>query len=210
MFLIVIVNCCIMTTAGLSVYFFALGCVQTDATLLTNNSQHCWMLHVASVCTPSCMLLDVVAQSLKPVKLFAPCKRTQHCWLTTPGIVGSCCARLHVALLWKAVSKRCSVSDWLISYGGKADSCRNICSSKNIRIRVDVAEVYGIFQVWMIFKTQLHSLVYGLLVVIFWGTLSSSWRVHVCLIPLLTAVYLWSRQEYFSFQVRFNFNWVRV
>ena len=156
------------------------------------------------------MLLRVVAQSLKPVKLFAPCKRTQHCWLTTPGIVGSCCARLHVALLWKAVSKRWSVSDWLISYGGKADSCRNICSSKNIRIRVDVAEVYGIFQVWMIFKTQLHSLVYGLLVVIFWGTLSSSWRVHVCLIPLLTAVYLWSRQEYFSFQVRFNFNWVRV
>ena len=26
-----------------------------------NNSQHCWMLHVASVCTPCCMLLDVVA-----------------------------------------------------------------------------------------------------------------------------------------------------
>ena len=24
-------------------------------------TQHCWMLHVASVCTPSCMLLDVVA-----------------------------------------------------------------------------------------------------------------------------------------------------
>ena len=41
--------------------FFLLGCVQTDATLLTNNSQHCWMLHVASVCTPCCMLLDVVA-----------------------------------------------------------------------------------------------------------------------------------------------------
>ena len=37
------------------------GCVQTDATLLTSNSQHCWMLHVASVCTPCCMLLDVVA-----------------------------------------------------------------------------------------------------------------------------------------------------
>ena len=42
-------------------YSEALGCVQTDATLLTNNSQHCWMLHVASVCTPYCMLLDVVA-----------------------------------------------------------------------------------------------------------------------------------------------------
>ena len=35
--------------------------MQTDATLLTNNSQHCWMLYVASVCTPCCMLLDVVA-----------------------------------------------------------------------------------------------------------------------------------------------------
>ena len=39
----------------------ALSPVQTDATLLTNNSQHCWMLHVASTCTPCCMLLDVVA-----------------------------------------------------------------------------------------------------------------------------------------------------
>ena len=50
---------------------FVLGCVQTDATLLTNNSQHCWMLHVVFVCTPCCMLLDVVAQSLKLVKLFS-------------------------------------------------------------------------------------------------------------------------------------------
>ena len=35
--------------------------VQTDETLLANKSQYCWMLHVASVCTPCCMLLDVVA-----------------------------------------------------------------------------------------------------------------------------------------------------
>ena len=34
--------------------------VQTDATLLANNSQHCWMLHVASVCTPCYMLLRKV------------------------------------------------------------------------------------------------------------------------------------------------------
>ena len=39
--------------------------VQTDATLLANSSQHCWMLQVACVCTPCCMLLDVVAQNLK-------------------------------------------------------------------------------------------------------------------------------------------------
>ena len=31
--------------------------VQTDATLLANNSQHCWMSHVASVCTPCWMFL---------------------------------------------------------------------------------------------------------------------------------------------------------
>ena len=33
---------------------------QQNATLLANNSQHCWMLHVASFCTPCCMLLEVV------------------------------------------------------------------------------------------------------------------------------------------------------
>ena len=40
-----------------------------DVTLLANNSQHYWMLHAASVCTPCCMLLGVVEQNLKPVKL---------------------------------------------------------------------------------------------------------------------------------------------
>ena len=31
-----------------------------------------------------------------PVKLFGPCKRTQHCWPTTRNIVGpKCCVRLH-------------------------------------------------------------------------------------------------------------------
>ena len=51
------------------------------------NSQHCWvLLHVASACTYclAMMLLGVVASSLKPVKLLAPCKRTQHCLPTTP------------------------------------------------------------------------------------------------------------------------------
>ena len=35
--------------------------VQTGATLLVNNSLHCWMLHIGSVCAPCCILLDVVA-----------------------------------------------------------------------------------------------------------------------------------------------------
>ena len=37
-----------------------LGPVQTDATLFATSSQHCWMLHVASVCAPCCMLLRKV------------------------------------------------------------------------------------------------------------------------------------------------------
>ena len=49
----------------------ALSLLQMEVTLLANNSQQCWMLHVASVCTPCCMLLSVVAQSLKPVKLLS-------------------------------------------------------------------------------------------------------------------------------------------
>ena len=34
--------------------------MQTEATLLANNSQNCWMLHLVSVCTPCCMLLHKV------------------------------------------------------------------------------------------------------------------------------------------------------
>ena len=37
-----------------------LSTVSTDAALLANNSQHCWMLLVASVCTPGRMLLRKV------------------------------------------------------------------------------------------------------------------------------------------------------
>ena len=69
--------------------------MQTDATLLANNSQHCWMLHVASVCTPCCMLLDVVAccctkfetgQTFQPttsnISLFHDRRSlAQQCWI---------------------------------------------------------------------------------------------------------------------------------
>ena len=53
----------------------SLSKVQTDATFLANNSQHCWMLHVASVCTPCCMLLGVVAQTQQLQTLLG-----QQCW----------------------------------------------------------------------------------------------------------------------------------
>ena len=78
--------------------------MQTDATLLANNSQHYWMLHVASVCTACCMLLlRVVALSLNPINFF--CQQlpkfllfhdrrsvAQQCWIrlhSSSNIVGA-------------------------------------------------------------------------------------------------------------------------
>ena len=62
--------------------------MQTDATLLANNTQHCWTQPVASVWMEPTTMLALVAYSLKPVKLLDPCKRTQHCWPTIRNIVG--------------------------------------------------------------------------------------------------------------------------
>ena len=60
------------------------------AILFANSSQHCWVLHVASICTPCCMLLGIVVQSLKPVKLLATCKWMQQLL----GVVGEqCCTQ---------------------------------------------------------------------------------------------------------------------
>ena len=132
-----------------------LGCVQRDATLLTNNSQHYWMLYVAFVCTQpkvdqlpilhvasalACcwMLLLVVAQSLKPVKLFSQQLSkfllfldrrnvAQQCWIhlhSSSNIVGATHAHyawltktyglyhshhaLHVPVLWGVVASVCT------------------------------------------------------------------------------------------------------
>ena len=64
--------------------------VPTDATFLANNSDHYWMLHVSSVCTPGCML-GVDVQSLKPVKLFATYKRTQQLPILSAVDYYGCC-----------------------------------------------------------------------------------------------------------------------
>ena len=73
--------------------------LQTDATLLANNSQqHCWMLHVASVCTPCCMMLEVFASVCTPLQYGR--NNPQHCRCNN---VGSCCFRLHVAFLFLAL-----------------------------------------------------------------------------------------------------------
>ena len=65
--------------------------MQTEATLLTNNS----MLHVASVCTPCCMLLRVAAQSLKPVNLFSQQLPTSLLFRDRRSVAQQCWIRLH-------------------------------------------------------------------------------------------------------------------
>ena len=69
--------------------------MRTDATLLTINSQHCWMLHVASVCTPCWMLLGVVAPSLKPVKFFSQQFPTFLFFCDHRSVAQQCWIRLH-------------------------------------------------------------------------------------------------------------------
>ena len=52
-------------------------------------------LHVAFVCTPCCMLLDVVAQSLKPVKLFSQQLSTFLLFCDRRSVAQQCWIRLH-------------------------------------------------------------------------------------------------------------------
>ena len=68
--------------------------VQMDSTLFANNSQHCWMSHVASVCIPCCIMLRVVScRYIRFHTLQHGRNRTQHCWR----IVGRCRVHLHIA-----------------------------------------------------------------------------------------------------------------
>ena len=67
--------------------------VQTEATVLANNFQHCWMLHVASVCTPCCMLLRVVGSCCAKFETGQTFIYVQTD-ATTPNIVGQQCWEL--------------------------------------------------------------------------------------------------------------------
>ena len=85
----------------------------------TSRKQHCWLttsnivgcyIHVAFVSTPCCMLLRVVAKSLKPA---TTCKRTQQhpqCWVLLANNVASVCKGFSTvlylqSLLFPAISK---------------------------------------------------------------------------------------------------------
>lgn len=55
-------------------------------------THYCWMLHVASTCTPCWMLSAVLASVCTPLQHW--CNNMQHCWHNN---VGSSCVHLHVA-----------------------------------------------------------------------------------------------------------------
>ena len=65
---------------------------QTNATLLANNSQYCLVLHIASFCTPCCMLLSKVGNRSK-----FSCVQTDA---TTPINVGSCWSTMFRPFAW--------------------------------------------------------------------------------------------------------------
>ena len=72
--------------------------MQTDALLLTNNTQHYWAQHVASVCMEpqQCWhLLVLVAYSLKPLKLLGPANGRNIVGQKTPQNTQQCCDLLH-------------------------------------------------------------------------------------------------------------------
>ena len=64
--------------------------MQTDAAFLANNSQHCWMLHVASVCTPFSMLLRVV---------------------------GNCCPKFETGQIFEPSTSKMSFVPWSLKVG---------------------------------------------------------------------------------------------
>ena len=58
-------------------------------------TQHCWMLHSTSVCTPCCMLLREIAQSLKPVKLLTQQLAAFLLFRDFRSVAQQCWIRLH-------------------------------------------------------------------------------------------------------------------
>ena len=72
--------------------------MQTDPTLLANNTQHCLAQQGCDILRRlhgTTKMLALVAYCLKPVKLLGPCKLTDATLLAMLGVVGTCCVSLH-------------------------------------------------------------------------------------------------------------------
>ena len=115
--------------------------MQTDAILLANNSQHCWMLHIAFICIPLHVVLCCCTKAKTPYISFVPwslkCSATmldpfaqlsQHCW-------GHAHA-FHVVykVLWVVSFPQCTVGPTLLGVAF-AHHCQHWCNnSQNLRI----------------------------------------------------------------------------
>ena len=108
----------------------ALRPVQTLGTLLANKTQHCWAQHVASVCTPCCVLLRLVGHCW--MKFDTSNKSQQHA--TTHNMV---CKRSqhvgpnNVASCWPTMLRAFARAFWFLRFyfvlffsnAGKRKSC---------------------------------------------------------------------------------------
>ena len=78
--------CCCLDFKPIAFKTILLPSVQTDATLLASNSQHCWMLHVVSICTHCYMLLRVVGSFCAKFETSQMRMQTDTtCWLNNVG-----------------------------------------------------------------------------------------------------------------------------
>ena len=78
--------------------------LQMDTTLLANNPQYCWMLHVLSVYTPCCVSWGDVAYVWNQSNFLPHANRRN---------IVNCCVHLHIAIsvscgVWEAFSRLCS------------------------------------------------------------------------------------------------------
>ena len=89
--------------------------VQTDA-------QQCWMLHVVSICTPCYMMLGVVIQSLKLVKILSQKLPTFLLFRDRWRVVQQCWIRLHSSFQhgWgrARTSQMVYKTLWVVSFPG--------------------------------------------------------------------------------------------
>ena len=88
--------------------FLLFSYVQTDAALLANNSQHCFLLHVVGCSSAK----FETGQTFSPVQTDATFGRP-----TTANKVGRCCVRLHVA--WWSFFFFFSSLIWIFIWGIK-------------------------------------------------------------------------------------------
>ena len=137
--------------------------------IVIHQPQHCWMLHVESVCTPS--LLLVVAQSLKRVKILATYKSQQcwelYCWEFLANNVASffisqqCCVLFHLPTMLGVVGQQFCVR----LHGALVTDILIIFSNVNFSLLIIHMNFCAIYMYPALYAARKISLNF-----LFWGT----------------------------------------